>query len=64
MICAQRHRHAPSGERRGTFLYSRDIARFEDSDVHGLRNDGPGEFAYLSVTAPPIDCGYAYHNEG
>lgn len=37
-----------------------DVVRFEDGDVHGLRNDGDGEFVYLSVTAPPIDFGYAY----
>lgn len=28
-----------------------DVVRFEDGDVHGLRNMGPDEFAYLSVTA-------------
>ncbi len=37
-----------------------DVVRFEDGDVHGLRNTGTGEFVYLSVTAPPIDFGYAY----
>lgn len=37
-----------------------DVARFEDGDVHGLRNVGDAEFVYLSVTAPPIDFGYAY----
>ena len=37
-----------------------DVVRFEDGDTHGLRNDGDGEFVYLSVTAPPIDFGYAY----
>lgn len=34
--------------------------RFEDGDVHGLRNVGDAEFVYLSVTAPPIDFAYAY----
>lgn len=70
-----RHTHATSeqiwyalrGE--GTLLLSNgaehtftagDVVRFEDGDVHGLRNDGPTEFVYLSVTAPPIDFGYAY----
>lgn len=37
-----------------------DVARFADSDIHGLRNDGEGEFVYISVTAPPIHFGYAY----
>lgn len=37
-----------------------DVVRFEDGDVHGLRNGCSGEFVYLSVTAPPIDFGYAY----
>lgn len=37
-----------------------DIARFEDGDVHGLLNDSNSDFVYLSVTAPPIDFGYAY----
>ena len=37
-----------------------DVVRFADKDVHGLRNDGNGEFVYVSVTAPPIDFGYAY----
>ena len=39
-----------------------DVVRFEDGDVHGLCNDGSCEFVYLSVTAPPIDFGYAYHD--
>lgn len=37
-----------------------DVVRFEDGDVHGLRNTGEDEFVYLSVTAPPINFGYAY----
>lgn len=41
-----------------------DVARFAEGDVHGLRNDGPDEFVYLSVTAPPIDFTYAYRNDG
>ncbi len=40
-----------------------DVVRFADGDVHGLRNDGDGEFVYLSVTAPPIHFGYAYQNQ-
>lgn len=41
-----------------------DVVRFEDGDVHGLRNAGPGAFPYLSMTAPPIDFGYAYRDKG
>ena len=41
-----------------------DVARFADGDVHGLRNDGDGEFVYLSVTAPPIDFASAYQSRG
>lgn len=37
-----------------------DIVRFADKDVHGLLNDGSEEFIYVSVTAPPINFGYAY----
>lgn len=37
-----------------------DVARFAEGDVHGLLNDGHGELVYISVTAPPIDFGYAY----
>ena len=39
-----------------------DVVRFEDGDIHGLRNDGEVEFIYLSVTEPPIHFGYAYQN--
>lgn len=37
-----------------------DVVRFAEKDVHGLKNDGDGEFVYLSVTAPPINFAYAY----
>ena len=37
-----------------------DVVRFADKDVHGLLNDGEVEFVYISVTAPPINFGYAY----
>lgn len=37
-----------------------DVARFCAGDVHGLLNDGDAEFVYISVTAPPLDFGYAY----
>lgn len=40
-----------------------DVVRFADKDVHGLYNDGDGEFVYVSVTAPPINFGYAYQNK-
>ncbi|WP_027728452.1 cupin domain-containing protein [Treponema sp. C6A8] len=40
-----------------------DVARFADKDVHGLLNDGDGEFIYVSVTAPPINFGYAYKDK-
>ena len=39
-----------------------DVVRFAENDVHGLRNDGDSEFVYISVTAPPVDFGYAYKN--
>lgn len=42
---------------------SGDVVRFADKDVHGLLNDGNGEFIYVSVTAPPIHFGYAYEKE-
>lgn len=37
-----------------------DVVRFADNDIHGLLNDGSEEFIYISVTAPPINFGYAY----
>ncbi len=40
-----------------------DVVRFADKDVHGLYNDGEVEFVYISVTAPPINFGYAYQNK-
>ena len=40
-----------------------DVVRFADKDVHGLLNDGEEEFVYVSVTAPPIDFGYAYKDK-
>ena len=41
-----------------------DVVRFADKDVHGLLNDGDGDFVYVSVTAPPINFGYAYKEKG
>ena len=40
-----------------------DVVRFADRDVHGLLNDGDIEFVYVSVTAPPINFGYAYKDK-
>ncbi len=40
-----------------------DVVRFAEKDVHGLKNDGNGEFVYLSVTAPPINFSYAYREK-
>ncbi|MBE6752953.1 MAG: cupin domain-containing protein [Ruminococcaceae bacterium] len=40
-----------------------DVVRFADKDVHGLHNDGAEEFVYISVTAPPINFGYAYQEK-
>ena len=40
-----------------------DVVRFADKDVHGLLNDGDEEFVYVSVTAPPINFGYAYQGK-
>lgn len=40
-----------------------DVVRFSDKEVHGLRNSGETELVYISVTAPPIDFGYAYREK-
>ena len=40
-----------------------DVVRFADNDIHGLLNDGTEEFIYVSVTAPPINFGYAYKDK-
>ena len=40
-----------------------DVVRFADKEIHGLFNDGYVEFIYISVTAPPIDFGYAYKDK-
>ena len=39
-----------------------EVVRFADGDVHGLTNMEVEPFVYLSVTAPPIDFGYAYRD--
>ncbi len=40
-----------------------DVVRFEDGDIHGLRNDSNVDFVYISVTSPPINFNYAYREE-
>jgi quercetin dioxygenase-like cupin family protein len=40
-----------------------DVVRFVDGDIHGLHNDSNEVFIYISVTAPPINFGYAYKAE-
>ena len=40
-----------------------DVVRFAEKDVHGLLNDGNEEFVYVSVTAPPVNFGYAYKDK-
>lgn len=37
-----------------------DVARFEDGEVHGFENTTSSEFAYLSITAPPLNFRAAY----
>jgi quercetin dioxygenase-like cupin family protein len=40
-----------------------DVVRFEENDVHGLRNNSNEVFEYISVTSPPIDFTYAYNKK-
>jgi len=40
-----------------------DVVRFAEGDVHGFENTGDAEFAYLSVTSPPINFRSAYAAE-
>ena len=37
-----------------------DVVRFEDNDVHGLKNESDEVFKYMSVTSPPINFRKAY----
>src|SRR5512133_1369502 len=39
-----------------------EVARFADGDVHGFENSGTEPFVYMSMTTPPIDFAYAYHD--
>lgn len=41
-------------------LVAGDVVRFAENEIHGLFNCGNEDFIYISVTAPPIDFGYAY----
>ncbi len=51
-----------NGERRQ--ICAGDVVRFAEGEIHGLDNDGPLPFEYLSVTSPPINFDYAYANKG
>lgn len=46
------------GERRR--ISAGEVVRFADGDIHGFENTASEPFVYMSVTAPPIDFGYAY----
>jgi len=37
-----------------------DVVRFEDGDLHGLRNGSELPFVYVSVTSPPVNFREAY----
>ncbi len=37
-----------------------DVVRFVQGEIHGLKNDAPGEFVYLAVTTPPLNFRGAY----
>ena len=41
---------------------SGDVVRFAPGEVHGLFNGGGDEFAYVSVTAPPLRFDAAYRD--
>lgn len=40
-----------------------DVVRFEEKEIHGLRNSSNDEFVYISVTSPPINFEYAYKDK-
>ncbi|HBX89052.1 MAG TPA: cupin domain-containing protein [Marinilabiliaceae bacterium] len=40
-----------------------DAVRFADGDVHGLLNNSPTEFIYISVASPPINFTHAYKSK-
>lgn len=39
-----------------------DVVRFENGEIHGLKNDTEFELIYISVTSPPLNFSYAYDN--
>jgi mannose-6-phosphate isomerase-like protein (cupin superfamily) len=43
-------------------IFTGEVVRFADGDIHGFRNTEIEPFVYLSVTAPPIDFRYAYRD--
>jgi len=43
-----------AGDRTEAFAAG-DVVRFEDGELHGLRNTGDQSFIYLAVTSPPIN---------
>ena len=47
------------------FIKAKDIKELSNPGVvsRQLLNDGDGEFIYVSVTAPPINFGYAYKDK-
>ena len=47
------------------FIKANDIKELSNPGVvsRQLLNDDDGEFIYVSVTAPPINFGYAYKNK-
>jgi len=46
-----------------TPFHAGDVVRFAPGDVHGARNDGDGEFVYVSVTTPPQSFEHAYQKK-
>ncbi len=40
-----------------------DVVRFEDKDIHGIRNDNDSPLTYISATCPPINFSYAYKDK-
>lgn len=73
--CQPRHSHQTSEQvwyalaGQGTLLLGEgkalpfcrgDVVRFVQGEIHGLKNDAPGEFVYLAVTTPPLNFRGAY----
>ncbi len=51
-----------AGEREMSFQAG-DVVRFEEGEMHGLKNTGSEPFVYLAVTAPPLNFRAAYREE-